>query len=307
MSEGGNDDRNLDEDYISVPQASKLIPHSFDGNPKLLREFIEGVETAYQVVHPNKYGLLLKFVEAKITGEAKERVLARTHRPDWQAVKSILEESYAIKRTLEYYAGILFNARQYDKESVAQWGARLDLITVDLLRESKLRVQKQIHGDVENRDAYIEGGQFLIMELVKGTFVAGLKDERIKYIVKAKSDNESLAQLVEFAIQEENEIRSQRFRGINTDVFEKPKYHQKKEWKDKSNVPNSDNFNNKFKQENTRVKREVNAVDNRQCFKCQGWGHIARNCPKVSELSCSVCNKSGHEARTCRLNQGNRQ
>lgn len=307
MSEGGDDDRNLNDDYISVPQASKLIPHSFNGNPKLLKEFIEGVEAAHQVVHPNKHGLLLKFVEAKITGEAKERVLARTHRPNWQAVRAILEESYAIKRTLEYYAGILFNARQQDKETVAQWGARLDLITVDMLRESKLRIEKQVPAGVENRDAYIEGGQFLIMELVKGTFVAGLKDDRIKYIIKAKSDNESMAQLVDFAIQEENEIQSQRFRGLNTDVFGRSKYNQKREWKDKSNIPASDHFRINARSNKTEIKREVHAVERRQCFRCEGWGHIARDCSKSPGVRCGNCRKAGHETRACRSKQGNGQ
>jgi hypothetical protein len=42
---------------------------------------------------------------------------------------------------------------------------------------------------------------------MKGTFVAGLKDERIRYIVKAKGEDESLAQLVETALQEESEVR----------------------------------------------------------------------------------------------------
>jgi hypothetical protein len=33
-------------EYISVVQAVKLISKSFDGNPKHLREFCEGVEAA---------------------------------------------------------------------------------------------------------------------------------------------------------------------------------------------------------------------------------------------------------------------
>jgi hypothetical protein len=44
--------------------------------------------------------------------------------------------------------------------------------------------------------------------------VAGLKDERLKYIVKARGEEESLAQLVETALQEESEIKSQQFKGI---------------------------------------------------------------------------------------------
>ena len=52
----------------------------------------------------------------------------------------------------------------------------------------------------------------LIFELVKGTFVAGLRDERIKYVVKTKDEEESLAQIVETALQEECEVRSLRYK-----------------------------------------------------------------------------------------------
>ncbi|PNF16929.1 hypothetical protein B7P43_G03694 [Cryptotermes secundus] len=56
-------------EYISVVQAVKLISRTFEGNPKHLREFCEGVEAARQVVHPLHQPLLLKFIESKIAGE----------------------------------------------------------------------------------------------------------------------------------------------------------------------------------------------------------------------------------------------
>jgi hypothetical protein len=43
-----------ENELISVVQAVKLIPRSFDGNPKYLREFCGGVEAARQIVHPKK-------------------------------------------------------------------------------------------------------------------------------------------------------------------------------------------------------------------------------------------------------------
>jgi hypothetical protein len=105
------DDEN---EYISVVQAVKLIPNSFDGNPKQLREFCEGVEAARLVVHPTKHPLLLKFIESKITGEDKDR----------------------LRRTLEYYAGVLFTSKQGVSETVEQWGSRIDNMGIDLKREA---------------------------------------------------------------------------------------------------------------------------------------------------------------------------
>jgi hypothetical protein len=114
-----------DNEFISVVQAVKWIPKSFDGNPKLLREFIERVEAARQVVQPLKQPLLLKFIESKITGETKDRLLARSERNTWEQTKAILEKNYAVKRTLVNDAGSLFTARQGMTKTVVQWGSRI--------------------------------------------------------------------------------------------------------------------------------------------------------------------------------------
>ena len=78
-------------------------------------------------------------------------------------------------------------------------GARIDTIATDLRREVRNRLEK-----IERREGedahYVEGGLRLIGEFMKGTFVAGLKDERIRYILKAKGEDESLLQLVETAL-----------------------------------------------------------------------------------------------------------
>lgn len=49
----------------------------------------------------------------------------------------------------------------------------------------------------------------LITEFLKGVFVAGLRGDNVRYIVNSKVEQDSLAQLIESAIQEESEIKSQ--------------------------------------------------------------------------------------------------
>jgi len=77
MSESGSDEPHSNR-YISVPKAEQLIPNAFTGNPAELREIIQDVEAAYEVVESPDHSLLFKFVCAKI-GEAKTKLLARTH------------------------------------------------------------------------------------------------------------------------------------------------------------------------------------------------------------------------------------
>jgi hypothetical protein len=47
-----------------------------------------------------------------------------------------------------------------------------------------------------------------IEEFMKGSFIAGLKVDRITYIVKARGKEDSLPQLVEITLQEESEVKS---------------------------------------------------------------------------------------------------
>jgi hypothetical protein len=263
------DDEN---EYISVVQAVKLIPKSFDGNPKQLREFCEGVKAARLVVHPTKYPLLLKFIESKITGEAKDRLLAREGRDSWEQVKAILEEIYAVRRTLEYYAGALFTSRQWPNETVAQWGSRIDSMGIDIMREARARIEK-------TNPRAVEGGSILVLEFMKGSFVAGLNDDRVKYIVKAKGEKESLAQLVETALQEESELKSQKYKGNSP-------------W------PNTGYSGYVRRDCRPQIKREVNVVISVKCYNCQEEGHMMRDCKKNPR--CGTCRKAGHVSRHCR-------
>ena len=50
-------------------------------------------------------------------------------------------------------------------------------------------------------------------------------------------------------------------------------------------------------EENSR--RKQNSVQGFQCYNCEEYGHIARNCPKNSSLCCYGCGKMGHILRNC--------
>jgi hypothetical protein len=93
-----------------------------------------------------------------------------------------------VRRTLEYYANVLFTTKQGMSETVAQWGSRIDNMGLDLMREARTIIEK-----INPRA--VEGGTILVSEFMKGSFVAGLRED--KYVVKAKVEEHSSAQLVE--------------------------------------------------------------------------------------------------------------
>jgi hypothetical protein len=71
----------------------KSIPHPFHGDKRKLREFIENVDVAFELVLPSKHEVFLKSVKTKITGDARSKLMVRESTHTWALVKGILEEN----------------------------------------------------------------------------------------------------------------------------------------------------------------------------------------------------------------------
>jgi len=270
--------------YITVPQAIQLIAKPFDGNPAELREFIQNVESTYEVVDPLDYELLFKFVCAKVAGEAKAKLLARTHLHNWEQARAVPEKNYSVRRTLDYHANKAFTSKQGPNETISQWGVRMDTVCGDLQRAARKHME-DLAWTYEKR----EGGGDILDLLIRACFIQGLYDERIKTMVKTKGNiNTPMAQLVEVALEEECAIKSERFR---------------------KNYPEKGQFMNKGNKNTFKVKHEPAEVPvaTMMCYRCQKEGHRASQCRNPP--LCRKCKKVGHETRDCKQGQrqGNRQ
>ena len=123
---------------------------------------------------------------AKIGGEAKAKILARTHVNNWEQAKAVLEENCSVRRTLDYYAHKVFNSKQIQSESVSQWGAMCG----DLQKAARKHME-DLAWSSEKR----EGGGDIIDLLMRACFTQGLYDDKIKTMVKTKgSVNTAVAQ-----------------------------------------------------------------------------------------------------------------
>ncbi|XP_046986325.1 uncharacterized protein LOC124556409 [Schistocerca americana] len=189
---------------MSVKEALCIASKVFEGNKKDLREFIKNVDAAFELVKPEEHETLLKFVKAKITGEARSRLQVRERTGTWQEVKRVLEENYASKRTIDYYACKIFQARQGQGEPIAMWASRIDEMQRDF-REAVNRVTAR-----ENLRGAIE----LVDSLGRACFIQGLSNDRIQTIVRSRGDEITLAAAVELALQEESAILSMKERGL---------------------------------------------------------------------------------------------
>jgi len=189
--------------FCSIAEAMKLITHPFDGDKRKLREFIENVGVLFKLVDPSKHDVLLKFVKANITGDARSKLMVRDLTHSWKLVKAISEENYATRRTLDYYACKMFSARQGKKESIASWRNKIDELQTDL-REAAIRVC---------RPDEILGAIGLINHLGKACFILGLSNERIQSIVRSRGESILLSQAIELSLEEECAILSAKERS----------------------------------------------------------------------------------------------
>ena len=191
--------------FCSISDAMKLINQPFDGDKKKLKEFVDNVTTAFELVNPGNHDLLLKFVKTKITGEARSKLLVRDLTSTWREVKQILEENYGVRRTLDYYACRMFNSRQGSNEGIASWSSRIDTLQSEL-REAAYRLCE---------DEEVIGAMALINHLAKACFVQGLSNDKIQTIVRSKGETALLSTCIDAALEEESAILSARERGFS--------------------------------------------------------------------------------------------
>ena len=187
--------------YFSISDAMKFINQPFDGDKRKLKEFVDNVTIAFELVNPNDHDLLLKFVKTKITGEARSKLLVRDLTSTWREVRQILEENYGVRRTLDYYACRMFSSRQGASESIASWSSRIDTMQSEL-REAAYRICEE----------EVIGAMGLINHLAKACFVQGLSNERIQTIVRSKGETALLSTCIDAALEEESAILSARER-----------------------------------------------------------------------------------------------
>lgn len=248
-------------DFISVSEAFKLIAEPFGGDKKKLREFCDTVHAAYSLVNPEKYDLLYKFVRTKITGEDKSKILARQDVLDWESAKAALHENYATKRTLDFYACKIFNARQEKYESVTSWSSRMDVLSSDF-RDAAL---------TDATDSESEGIMRLVPQLGKTCFIQGLEYEKIQTIVRSRNVHH-VSEATEIALEEGSSVLSIKEKRYNS---QKHKDVQGKGLRC-SNCNRVDHTEARCylrKQSRDVMMLELSKI---KCYNCENMGHFSK-------------------------------
>lgn len=261
---------------FSITAAAKLFEKGFSGEPSTLTEFIDNVEAAESLVHVDQKPILVKYILAKITGNAKRTLNIRPSTITcWAEIKEKLETHFSVQRTFAYYTTQLCQVKQKPNESITQWGARVEQLI-------QATIDSTARFTTEWSNAEKQGGQNIIIKLGRNVFINGILHDAVREAVKMVSEKMSLKEVIDRAVIEDCDRRS------NVKIQDKGMNAVQKRFP--QNV------------QGNRIKREnVHMVDTKGCYKCNKIGHFAREC---STPVCDYCKRIGHNTRDCRSNRG---
>lgn len=180
---------------LRIPDAIKDLP-KYDGNPRLLHEFITNVEEILFHIRgadSTPQGLiLLRAIRNKIDGQANEVLNTYGTPLNWDDIKTNLISHYSDKRTETSLIRDLHNLRQYDKP-------------VEKFYSQVIEIQSTLTNNVsinESDSNVIKAKRDLFTEMCLNSFLSGLR-EPMGSTVRAMRP-ESLAIALDYCIREQN-------------------------------------------------------------------------------------------------------
>lgn len=189
---------NINQDIfhsLRIPDAVKDLPH-FDGNPRMLYEFLNNVEEILLYVRGadrTPYGqIILRAIRNKITGQANEVLNMFGTALNWDVIKNNLILHYSDKRTETSLVRDLHNLRQYNK-------------TVERFYSEIIEIQSSLCNNIlihEKDQNVISAKKELYAEMCLNAFLTGLR-EPLGSSIRAMRP-ESIATALSFCIKEQN-------------------------------------------------------------------------------------------------------
>lgn len=180
---------------LRIPDAIKDLP-KYDGNPRLLHEFITNVEEILLHIRgadTTPQGLiLLRAIRNKIDGQANEVLNTYGTSLNWDEIKSNLISHYSDKRSETSLIRDLHNLKQYNKPVERFYSEVIEI-------QSTLTNNVSIH---ESEASVIAAKRELFSEMCLNSFLSGLR-EPMGSTVRAMRP-ESLAIALDYCIREQN-------------------------------------------------------------------------------------------------------
>lgn len=165
-----------------TPDSIRYLP-TYDGKKNETRAWIEDVENALQLFNEYKnsaiYDLIVRAVKSKITGEAREAIIAAGNVSTWPEIKDVLQNFFEDKRDLASHLQTLFYEKQGNK-SLLEYYNNLKSVA------SKIRAITAVTEEYKNS---IEGVHHLIGVITLTRFIDGLEGSLSSYVRCSKPKN----------------------------------------------------------------------------------------------------------------------
>jgi len=229
---------------LKIPDAIKTLP-TFDGNPRLLFEFINNVEEILSLVKDTdntpQGRIFLRAIRNKIEGGANEVLNMYGTQLVWDEIKSNLILHYSDKRTETSLIRDLHKLQQ-NRNSIEHFYSEV----IELL--STLMNNVRIHEKDEN---VIASKKELFSEMCLTAFLSGLR-EPLGSSIRAMRPK-TLAEAFSFCIKEQNifysrfSSNSKRARYDNNQT--KPQYNNFNKFHKNNSQPQNNTNNNTSNQE----------------------------------------------------------
>lgn len=182
---------------LRIPDAIKDLP-TFDGNPRLLYDFINNVEEIVNLFSPevlaSPYGkLLLRAIRNKVVGQANEVLNMYGTAIIWTEIKQNLTMHYSDKRNETSLIKDLHALKQSQTETVEAFYSKV----IEIF--STISNHVQMH---ESNPSVIEAKQKLFGDMSLNVFLSGIK-EPLGSTIRAMQPK-SLIEAFSYCIKEQN-------------------------------------------------------------------------------------------------------
>ncbi|XP_049291710.1 uncharacterized protein LOC125768305 [Anopheles funestus] len=238
-----------DDPYLSyrTPDPVRNLPN-FDGNKSETQAWIEDTETALALFKNREgspmYDQLVRAVKCKITGQAREAVIAAGNVNTWPEIKDVLTNAFGDKRDLTSHIQQLFYERQ-GKKSLAEYYNSLKKL------ETKIRSITASADEYKNSTTAVH---HLIGVITLTRFIDGLEGTLSSYVRSCKPND--LDEAYSVSIEYTNASYRRKLEQTNTEERGRKKYDNETPSTSYSNRKNtqsdkpwSDKFRNKSFQE----------------------------------------------------------
>ncbi|KAJ0175263.1 hypothetical protein K1T71_009404 [Dendrolimus kikuchii] len=184
---------------------------TFDGDRNKLSPFLRNCENALNLINPNQYEILFKFILSQLEGKA-EAICSLKVFSNWSDLKQFLKSNFGECKHRNHLLLDLQNCRMKPNESALQYSTRLETHLTRLQTDISHSTINQ--GELLGRLANTE-------DLALHTFLLGLPSH-ISNILRCRNP-ENLAEAINLAIQEEKFYNYAQSSQSRNSVESKPK------------------------------------------------------------------------------------